>query len=884
MAHFPGETGHLAKHDDLDTYVTDNPTPLTGTISARPTVGSVPTNQVYFATDDAGGTLYKKISGAWVQLAAPVNAYSSTNANLSGSTPPAIASAGAVGSATTYAHGDHTHSGVTSVATRTGAVTLTAADIAAGTFPTGTFNFSGTLQEGGNRVYSAGNAPPYPVTSVATRTGAVTLTAADIAAGTFPAGTFTIAALTFSGLTGSVQTSRYVGATSSGAPTTGAHNQGDHVISLDGHHYICTVAGTPGTWVDAGSVGNLVTSVATRTGAVTLTAADIAAGTFPAGTFNFSGTLQEGGNRVYSAGNAPPYPVTSVATRTGAVTLTAADIGVGTFPTGDYTMNGRLTNSVNNATAYRFGPTGALLGLSTNASYFSDNMTSTNGTTFPAIVTGKATLMVFQSGQVTFYANPSNVTAGNDTAPSLATLMQLTSGSLAIGGMTGATAAGRWVGTTASGAPGSGTFTAGDWITTQNGHMYVCTVGGSPGTWVEVGGVVSASGTTNQVTVTGTSAITLSIPSTFVAPGTISLGGLAGALSTVRWAGGTTSGAPNSGTFVTGDWVISQDGSIYICTVGGSPGTWIRGGTWLLGANNTWSGTNTFNGTINGSGILSLSNTGAHAVQGSFQAAMFWNVGQTGAATTSRWVGGTASGAPSSGTWAVGDFVVTQNGHIFICTSAGTPGTWVDAGSGGAVSSVAGRTGAVTLTAADIGAGTFPSGAFAFQGAVSGITTLGTTGIVTLNFSSPHIVYTDGSDTVKIGLATTAGQVSAFSQARDLVLAGPTRVFTPLPFVATGAITSGSTVTGTNIAPSGLTGATTASRYVGGTASVAPTTGTFNTGDHVVTQSGRIFICTAGGSPGTWIEAGSTTFYSASNPPPASKTPADRMYSLRAWR
>jgi len=57
------------------------------------------------------------------------------------------------------------------------------------------------------------------------------------------------------------------------------------------------------------------------------------------------------------------------------------------------------------------------------------------------------------------------------------------------------------------------------------------------------------------------------------------------------------------------------------------------------------------------------------------------------------------------------------------------------------------------------------------------------------------------------------------------------------------------------LAPSGLTGATTATRYVGGTASIAPTTGTFSTGDFVITQAGAIYICTAGGSPGTWAAA-----------------------------
>lgn len=52
--------------------------------------------------------------------------------------------------------------------------------------------------------------------------------------------------------------------------------------------------------------------------------------------------------------------------------------------------------------------------------------------------------------------------------------------------------------------------------------------------------------------------------------------------------------------------------------------------------------------------------------------------------------------------------------------------------------------------------------------------------------------------------------------------------------------------------PSGLTGATAASRYVGATASGAPASGTFAVGDYVIDQSGQIWVCTAAGSPGTW--------------------------------
>jgi len=50
------------------------------------------------------------------------------------------------------------------------------------------------------------------------------------------------------------------------------------------------------------------------------------------------------------------------------------------------------------------------------------------------------------------------------------------------------------------------------------------------------------------------------------------------------------------------------------------------------------------------------------------------NLAGTGSAT--RFVGGTVSGPPASGTFAVGDFVVTQNAKMIICFTAGTPGIW----------------------------------------------------------------------------------------------------------------------------------------------------------------------------------------------------------------
>jgi hypothetical protein len=62
---------------------------------------------------------------------------------------------------------------------------------------------------------------------------------------------------------------------------------------------------------------------------------------------------------------------------------------------------------------------------------------------------------------------------------------------------------------------------------------------------------------------------------TFDAYAPIAVHGPTGATQATRYAGGTTSSSPGSGTFNKGDYVIAQDGQIWICTVAGSPGTWV---------------------------------------------------------------------------------------------------------------------------------------------------------------------------------------------------------------------------------------------------------------------------------------------------------------------
>lgn len=115
-----------------------------------------------------------------------------------------------------------------------------------------------------------------PVSSVFTRTGAVVAANGDYAG------------VVAAALTGATASTRYVGGTASVAPTTGTFAVGDFVISQTGHVFVCTVAGTPGTWVDAGSVSNLVTSVFGRTGAVAAAANDYTLNQIGAATADYS--------------------------------------------------------------------------------------------------------------------------------------------------------------------------------------------------------------------------------------------------------------------------------------------------------------------------------------------------------------------------------------------------------------------------------------------------------------------------------------------------------------------------------------------------------------------------------------------------------------------
>lgn len=70
-------------------------------------------------------------------------------------------------------------------------------------------------------------------------------------------------------------------------------------------------------------------------------------------------------------------------------------------------------------------------------------------------------------------------------------------------------------------------------------------------------------------------------------------------------------------------------------------------------------------------------------------------------------------------------------------------------------------------------------------------------------------------------------------------------------------VTGGSgTVLAQAFTATGLTGAANQTRFAGATTGGSPSTGTWQQGDLVVDYNGKIWVCTTGGTPGFWHQAG----------------------------
>ncbi len=155
---------------------------------------------------------------------------------------------------------------------------------------------------------------------------------------------------------------------------------------------------------------------------------------------------------------------------------------------------------------------------------------------------------------------------------------------------------------------------------------------------------------------------------------------------------------------------------------------------------------------------------------------------------------------------------------------------------------------------------------------LDGITLVSGDRILLKNQSAPaeNGIYVWTSGVTALARATDADAAVLFVPGfKVFVREGTSNAATYWTLTTSGTITLGSTslafardgsstgeITGTDFAPTGLTGATSASRYVGATTSGAPVSGTFVVGDYVIDRSGVLWICTVAGSPGTWVSAG----------------------------
>lgn len=103
--------------------------------------------------------------------------------------------------------------------------------------------------------------------------------------------------------------------------------------------------------------------------------------------------------------------------------------------------------------------------------------------------------------------------------------------------------------------------------------------------------------------------------------------GLAGATAQCGFVGGTASGAPTSGSFLVGDWVIDRTGFIYVCTTAGSPGVWARCGSGGYFARCAQSAVQNFTG---GSSLQAVTNMSVASGVGGYDPKSMFNSGNNG--------------------------------------------------------------------------------------------------------------------------------------------------------------------------------------------------------------------------------------------------------------
>ena len=246
-------------------------------------------------------------------------------------------------------------------------------------------------------------------------------------------------------------------------------------------------------------------------------------------------------------------------------------------------------------------------------------------------------------------------------------------------GLTGAIAATRYVGATVSGAPVTGTFLLGDFIVDQTGLMWVCTVAGTPGTWVR-----SAQTGSQIFTSSGSFTVPAGIYRIFVK--VWGGGGGGGAGGTIAYSNtyGTGGGGGGGSGGYAGVWLSVTPAQVITLTIGAGGASGVVGGLTTIGGIIVTGGTQGATGGGNSSsgpgtggayGSGGVSNYGTSGVTG--------NPGTVGGngGTSTYGAGGTAGGALTDAFGTFGAGGGGGHGGVYNSTAITTGST----GSNGAV-------------------------------------------------------------------------------------------------------------------------------------------------------------------------------------------------------
>ena len=160
--------------------------------------------------------------------------------------------------------------------------------------------------------------------------------------------------------------------------------------------------------------------------------------------------------------------------------------------------------------------------------------------------------------------------------------------------------------------------------------------------------------------------------------------------------------------------------------------------------------------------------------------------GLPGATAPARFVGGTVSGYPTSGSFIPGDFVIDQTGATWVCTTSGSPGTWSNPMAKVTTSLASAFYSSQTASIGTTALYTAPASGFYQFNYYAKVTSTGTTS--TLGPITITTTDIDGSTITNIGDATSANTVTSgfINGIIPLLVGSGTTINFSIPYASTG--------------------------------------------------------------------------------------------------